>query len=135
MLLWRGPCAERSPGKTHQESIVIAENNASLSLQGSCHCGAVRLTLPSAPEKATRCNVGLTGIETEAIDIPTPFADFDAYWRPFLGGQGPAPGYAMSLDETAQARLRDRIRQRMPIAADGSIALTARAWAVRAHVA
>jgi hypothetical protein len=22
------------------------------SLQGSCHCGAVRLTLPSAPEKA-----------------------------------------------------------------------------------
>ena len=28
-------------------------------LQGSCHCGAVRLTLPSAPEKATRCNCSL----------------------------------------------------------------------------
>jgi hypothetical protein len=30
-----------------------------LSLQGSCHCGAVRLTLPSAPEKATSCNCSL----------------------------------------------------------------------------
>lgn len=29
------------------------------SLHGSCHCGAVRLTLPSAPEKATSCNCSL----------------------------------------------------------------------------
>ena len=28
-------------------------------LQGSCHCGAVRLTLPSAPEQATKCNCSL----------------------------------------------------------------------------
>ena len=28
-------------------------------LQGSCHCGAVRITLPSAPEKATQCNCSL----------------------------------------------------------------------------
>jgi hypothetical protein len=31
----------------------------SLRLQGSCHCGAVRLTLPSALEKATSCNCSL----------------------------------------------------------------------------
>ena len=30
-----------------------------LSLEGSCHCGAVRLTLPSAPDKATSCNCSL----------------------------------------------------------------------------
>jgi len=30
-----------------------------LSLHGSCHCGAVRLTLPSAPEHATICNCSL----------------------------------------------------------------------------
>lgn len=30
-----------------------------LSLQGSCHCGAVRLTLPSAPATATSCNCSL----------------------------------------------------------------------------
>lgn len=28
-------------------------------LTGSCHCGAVRLTLPSRPETATRCNCSL----------------------------------------------------------------------------
>ncbi len=74
---------------------------------------------------------GLHGVEVTHIDIATPFESFDDYWQPFLGGQGPAPAYCMSLDETARARLRDRIRERLPIAADGSIALAARAWAVR----
>lgn len=78
---------------------------------------------------------GLEEVEAKPIDTPTLFANFDEYWRPFLGGQGPAPAYAMSLDETARARLRDRIRERLPIAANGTISLTARAWAVRARVA
>lgn len=80
-------------------------------------------------------SAGLNGVEVMAIDIPTPFASFEDYWRPFLGGQGPAPAYAMSLNEAARARLRDRIRERIPVEADGSIALTARAWATRATVA
>ena len=74
---------------------------------------------------------GLGNVAVEAIVTPTPFRDFDDYWQPFLGGQGPAPAYAMSLDESSRSRLRDRIRERLPVAADGSIALTARAWAVR----
>ncbi|MCU0897855.1 MAG: methyltransferase domain-containing protein [Burkholderiales bacterium] len=77
---------------------------------------------------------GLEGVEAKPIDIPTPFASFDDYWQPFLGGQGPAPAYAVSLDETKRARLRDRLRERIPTAADGAIAMTARAWAVRATV-
>jgi len=78
---------------------------------------------------------GLEEVEVKPIDIPTQFANFDDYWQPFLGAQGPAPAYAMSLDETARARLRERIRERLPSAADGSISLTARAWAARASVA
>jgi SAM-dependent methyltransferase len=78
---------------------------------------------------------GLNGVEMTAIDIPTRFASFEDYWRPFLGGQGPAPAYAMSLDETARARLRDRIRERIPTEADGAISLAARVWATRATVA
>jgi SAM-dependent methyltransferase len=74
---------------------------------------------------------GLRGVETLAIDVPTVFRDFDDYWTPFLGGQGPAPGYAISLSEERQAALRERIRANLPIAADGSIHLTARAWAIR----
>jgi SAM-dependent methyltransferase len=78
---------------------------------------------------------GLDGVEVVPIDMPTRFADFDDYWRPFLGGQGPAPAYTMSLDENARIRLRNRLRERLPISADGSISLTARAWAARAAVA
>jgi len=92
------------------------------------------LCRPEALEKLF-ASAGLKGTEVKAIDIPTPFTDFDDYWQPFLGGQGPAPAYAMSLDEAARAGLRDRIRERMPAAADGTITLTARAWAVRAGVA
>ncbi|MGA7949318.1 MAG: methyltransferase domain-containing protein, partial [Thiobacillaceae bacterium] len=77
---------------------------------------------------------GLDGIEVRAIDLPTPFSSFEDYWRPFLGGQGPAPAYAMSIDESARKRLRERIRDGLPAQADGSISLTARAWAIRAIV-
>ncbi len=80
-------------------------------------------------------SAGLNAVEVTAIDIATPFASFEDYWRPFLGGQGPAPAYAMSLDETARARLRDRIREHILVEGDGSISLTARAWAIRATVA
>jgi SAM-dependent methyltransferase len=74
---------------------------------------------------------GLREVQVLPIDVPTRFRDFDDYWTPFLGGQGPAPGYAMSLSEERREVLRDRIRARLPIASDGSIELIARAWAVR----
>lgn len=74
---------------------------------------------------------GLEAVDVRPIDIPTRFASFDDYWRPFLGGQGPAPSYAMALDEAARTRLRERIRERLTVAADGSISLIARAWAAR----
>lgn len=80
-------------------------------------------------------DAGLDAVDVRAIDIPTVFADFDEYWQPFLGGQGPAPAYVMSLEESARTRLRDRLRERLPIAPNGSISLTARAWAVRSRVA
>jgi SAM-dependent methyltransferase len=78
---------------------------------------------------------GLQHVEATAIDVPTAFESFDDYWGPFLGGQGPAPAYAMSLDAPARERLGERIKERLPIGPDGSIALIARAWAVRGSVA
>jgi SAM-dependent methyltransferase len=80
-------------------------------------------------------SAGLNRTEVTPIDVQTPFASFEDYWQPFLGGQGPAPAYAMALDERVRARLRDRIRERIPVQKDGSILLTARAWAIRAIVA
>jgi SAM-dependent methyltransferase len=89
------------------------------------------------PEALTElfASAGLRDAQVTAIDITTSFAGFPDYWRPFLGGQGPAPAYAMALDETARARLAEHIRGGLPFQADGSITLTARSWAVRASVA
>ena len=74
---------------------------------------------------------GLAGVETRAIDVPTVFRDFDDYWTPFLGGQGRAPGYCVSLPGAARAKPRERLRGTLPTRPDGSVPLTARAWAVR----
>lgn len=76
-------------------------------------------------------DAGLSDVAVRAIDVPTDFRDFDDYWSPFLGGQAQAPRYAMSLDEERRARLRERIRANLPVRADGSIHLLARAWAAR----
>jgi SAM-dependent methyltransferase len=78
---------------------------------------------------------GLVGCAVWPIDVPTVFRDFDDFWSPFLGGQGPAPGYAMALDEPRRVALAQRLRERLPVGADGSIVLAARAWAVRGTVA
>jgi SAM-dependent methyltransferase len=76
-------------------------------------------------------SAGLRDVEARAIDTPTQFANFEEYWLPFLGGQGPGPSYVASLDEGARNRLRERLRVRVPASSDGSISLVARAWAVR----
>jgi SAM-dependent methyltransferase len=70
---------------------------------------------------------GLQSVDVRAIDVPTVFADFDDYWDPFLGGQGPAPQYVAGLDPQARDALRERLRATL---GNETIALTARAWAV-----
>lgn len=77
---------------------------------------------------------GLVDVETTAIDIPTPFVDFDDYWSPFLGGTGSAPRYCMSLDESTRDRIKTSIQAKLPTGPDGEILLAARAWAVKGTV-
>ncbi len=86
------------------------------------------------PLHALFTGAGLRDVETRAIDVPTLFADFDDYWSPFLGGQGPAPGYCMKLPEADREALRERLRSSLPTERDGKIPLIARAWAVRGVV-
>lgn len=77
---------------------------------------------------------GLTEIEVRDIVIKTEFKDFEDYWQPFLGGQGPAPGYVASLVEERREALKEHLRSSLPYAEDGTIPLTARAWAIRGTV-
>lgn len=74
---------------------------------------------------------GLTGVQSRPIVVPTVFRDFEDYWTPFTSRQAPAPAYAMSLPASQREELRELLRSRLPVAADGSIPLTARAWAVQ----
>jgi SAM-dependent methyltransferase len=85
------------------------------------------------PEPLSRlwADAGLDDVTVRPIEVPTVFADFEDYWGPFLGGQGPAPGYLMSVTEEHRRDLRDLLRTRLPVAPDGTLPLTARAWTVR----
>ena len=60
-----------------------------------CRPGPLRLVFERA---------GLTDVEVRPVVVPTVFRDFYDYWSPFLGGSGPGPAYAMSLDEEQRGR-------------------------------
>jgi len=77
---------------------------------------------------------GLGDVRCEPIEIRTAFASFDDYWRPFLGGTGPAPSYVASLGADRRASLARKLEETLPREPDGMIVLTARAWAVRGTV-
>jgi SAM-dependent methyltransferase len=70
---------------------------------------------------------GLADVQATAIDVPTPFLDFDDYWSPFLAGQGPAPSFVATLDVSRRDALREELRARFTAAGE----LSARAWAVQ----
>jgi SAM-dependent methyltransferase len=85
-----------------------------------------------APLRALFEASGLRAVAVEPIEVPTVFRGFDDLWTPFLGGQGPAPGYCLSLDEGRRAALRERLRASLPaVGPDGTIRLAARAWAAQ----
>lgn len=79
-------------------------------------------------------DVGLRRTSCRAIDIPTVFRNFDDYWNPFLGKQGAAPTYLASVDDATRERIRAELESRLVPSQDGTIALTARAWAVQGTV-
>lgn len=74
---------------------------------------------------------GLADVRRESLTIRMDFADFDDYWQPLLGGQGPVGGYVAALEP----ELRDRVCEAVRAAylsgdADGPRSLTATSWVV-----
>jgi len=86
---------------------------------------------PAALDAAFR-EAGFFRVTVDALEVATRFQDFDDYWMPFVGGPGPAPGYLSSLAAHKQEDLARRLATTLPRNEDGSITLTARAWAARA---
>lgn len=73
---------------------------------------------------------GYTDVRSGSIEIPQPFANFDDYWLPFLGGQGPAPGYIATLDDQQREALRQKLFEMHLPSGDGPFVLSAKAWIV-----
>jgi len=85
------------------------------------------------PEPLTQLwkELGLAAVQVRSIEISTVFQDFDDFWTPFLGGQGAAPTYLASLEAQTQEEIRSVLQSRLVSAPNGTIALSARAWAVQ----
>jgi hypothetical protein len=87
---------------------------------------------PSGLQAAFR-EAGFSSVGVEALEVETRFQNFDDYWSPFVGGPGPAPGFLASLSAEGQRDLASRLEATLPRHNDGTITLTARAWASRAE--
>jgi SAM-dependent methyltransferase len=74
---------------------------------------------------------GLADVDCDSIEIPTRFSAFADFWKPFLGGTGPAPSYVASLEPPRREALAARLERSLPRKPDGAISLVARAWVVR----
>jgi SAM-dependent methyltransferase len=76
---------------------------------------------------------GVERVRVAPVSVPTEFGSFEDYWRPFLGGTGPAPGFVATLSEDQRRSLVDELRRRLSAQDGGPIRLQARAWAVVGH--
>jgi ubiquinone/menaquinone biosynthesis C-methylase UbiE len=76
---------------------------------------------------------GLSDIETRGIRVERSYANFDEYWATLKGSPSMNASTArMSADQVGE--LKERVRKRLPAAADGSLTLQAWANAVKGRV-
>ena len=84
------------------------------------------------PFAALFAGAGLRAVTVEAVEVPIVFRDYDDYWLPYLlGGSSPGQRYLAAQGDGLRTALRERLQAMLPIAADGSIPLLGRVWAVR----
>lgn len=76
--------------------------------------------------------IGLDQVERCSLTIRMDYANFDDYWEPLLGGQGPVGTYVGRLTPALRNRIQEAVRLAyLSGAPDGPRSLTATAWVVR----
>lgn len=77
---------------------------------------------------------GAAGLEGTVDDVvvDTVFRDVDELWAGFMLGVGPSGVLATSLDDHARQLLRGALEAALPVAPDGAVPLTARAYLLTA---
>ena len=96
--------------------------------------------LPTSPQvsnvdalRAVWQGAGLEGIETRVIDVQRTYPSFENFWDTTMK-TGSLVETVKSLSPEALATLQDRVRQRLPVSADGTLTYGARANAVKGRV-
>ncbi|KIZ35132.1 MULTISPECIES: methyltransferase domain-containing protein [Rhodopseudomonas] len=77
---------------------------------------------------------GLVAVETKVIRISVAYSDFDDYWASNSAPVGPQGVLISQMPPQQRDALRARLREQLPIAADGSISYHAIANAVKGRV-
>jgi SAM-dependent methyltransferase len=77
---------------------------------------------------------GLQSIETDVIRIPVAFTSFDDFWDSNMVPVGPRGQLIRSMSAETKERLKARLREQLPIGADGRIAYESFANAVKGRV-
>jgi SAM-dependent methyltransferase len=78
---------------------------------------------------------GFTDVRRDSLTIRMDYANFDDYWQPLLGGQGPVGSYVTALDGDKRREIENAVRRSYCSGApDGERSMTATAWAVRGIV-
>jgi len=71
---------------------------------------------------------GLRVVSEAVLTVTVEHPTFDAWWRPYLGGVGPAGSFVARLTPEQRSELRELCRARLP---EAPFVQTARAWAAR----
>ena len=80
-------------------------------------------------------DAGLELIETQVIQIPVMYSDFDDFWDANTVPVGPQGKAIQEMSPTVRAQLRARLREQLPVGPDGRIAYESFANAVKGRVA
>jgi ubiquinone/menaquinone biosynthesis C-methylase UbiE len=94
----------------------------------------VRPSVEASKREAMRAiwnEAGFTALETEVIRIRVSFSSFEDFWDSNTVPVGPAGKAVSELSPSVREQLKTRLRERLPIAADGTIAYEAFANAVK----
>ena len=92
------------------------------------------LALPDGMTELLK-GAGLADVTRRSVTIRMDFANFDDYWQPLLGGQGPVGGYVAALPEDKRDAVENAVREAfLSGAPDGPRSLAATAWVVRGTV-
>lgn len=107
-------------------------------LRGVESVGGEALRSPIVPEgsaegmHATLAATGYEAIAVTEIEVSQSFRDFDEYWDVQTLPFSPSGKSVARLDDAQRARLRDLMRETLPVASDGSITYSATALACKA---